>query len=157
MNIDFDTATKKLATSCTPSSLKVTQSVYKIPLVSSFTPDQALYIDPKGTYTMAGSLADSAGDCTNATNTINSQPPTIGTPTFSPATSGATSYTLNVTASASGTNTIASVSFTIGSKTISATDNGNGTYSATVTTMPTAGTDYATATDSASNSTTAKF
>ncbi len=169
-NVDFDSATKKLATTCTPSSLKVTQSVIKIPLISSVTPNQALYVDPKGTYTLAGSLADSAGDCTNATNTINAQPPNIGTPTYSQVTGvtgnaggtnettpGGSSYTVSVTASANGSNTISAVTFTIAGKTYQGVDSGAGTYTATVPTKPTAGTDYATATDSASNPASAKF
>lgn len=161
-NVEFDSATKKLATSCTPSSLKVTVSVIKIPLASSATPNQALYIDPKGTYTLAGSLTDSSQDCAAATNTINSQPPNIGTPTYSPVAgkpgdNGNSSYTVSVTASGNGSNTIASVTFTVGGKTYPGTDNGAGTYTATVPTQPTAGTDYATATDSSSTTATAKF
>ncbi len=164
-NVDFDSATKKLATTCTPSSLKVTQPVVKIPLASSVTPNQALYIDPKGTYTLAGSLMDSTQDCTDGTNTINAQPPTIGTPTYSAAagdtggtgSTGNSSYTVSVTASANGSNTIQNVTFTIDGKTYTGIDNGSGTYTATVPTKPTAGTDYATATDSSSHSTAAKF
>ena len=156
MNIDFDSATKKLATTCTPSSVKVSVSVIKLPLASSFTPNQALYIDPQGTYTLAGSLTDSTQDCTTA-----SAPPaqaiTLGTPT---ATLVAGSiYKIQVTASATSPNTIATVSFTIGSNTYNGTNDGAGNYIATVPAKPTTGTDFATATDSATppNQTTAKF
>lgn len=154
-NVDFNSATKKLAASCTPASLKVTVSVIKIPLASSVTPNQALYIDPKGTYVLAGSSTDSAADCTNATNTINAQAPNIGTPTFISGPGG--SYTVSVTASGNGSNTISSVTFTVDKISYPGTDSGSGTYTATVPTKPTAGTDYVTATDSASNPSTAKF
>lgn len=149
MNVDFDSATKKLATDCTPSGSKVSVSVIKLPLASSFTPNQALYIDPQGTYTLAGSLTDSSGDCANVTaaTAATSTPPTVGTPTYSAAT-----HTVSVTATASDPNTIASVVFTVNGHDYSGTAIGN-TYTAIVPSKPTAGSDYVTATDSASNAT----
>jgi len=146
-NVDFDSVTKKLATSCTPAGAKVTVPVIKIPLVSSATPNQALYIDPKGSYTLAGSIGDGSGDCTSAAS-ANSQP-NIGTPTFS-------NGTATVTASANGSNTIQSVTFTINNKQYTATGN-NGTYTASgITSTPTPN-DYATVVDSAGQSQQASF
>jgi len=154
-NVDFDSVTKKLATDCTPSGAKVTVSVIKIPLASSAAANQALYIDPNGTYTMAGSQSDAAGDCSSA-SAANLQP-TIGTPTYS-GTPG--NYTVSVTATASGSNTIANVSFTIGSTTYPGVLQSSNTYTAalphTVLAAPTSA-DYATATDSASTQATAHF
>lgn len=160
LNVDFDSATKKLATDCTPSGSKVSVSVIKLPLVSSVAPNQALYIDPKGTYTLAGSLTDSSADCTTDTTSAatSSQPITLGTPTATHISGNL--YKVQVTASATGGNTITSVTFNIGGTNYPGTAGGDGTtYTATGVPNPTTGTDYVTATDSASppNQATNKF
>jgi membrane peptidoglycan carboxypeptidase len=148
INTNFDSVTKKLATSCTPSDAVVTVSVIKIPLISSVAPNQALYVDPKGTYTLAGSLGDGAGDCSTASATNFA--PTITAPTYS-GTAG--NYTVSATATATGTNTIASVTFTIAGQPYTVTTPTAGVYTMslphTVVVPPSSTTDYATAIDSA--------
>ena len=141
-NVDFDSVTKKLATDCTPSGARTTTQVIKIPLVSSATANQALYIDPNGTYTMAGSMSDGDGDC-SAANAANA-PPTV---TVNPTTGGPGNYTLSATATASGANTITSVTFTISGVEHAGTSQGNGTYTY-VSLTKAKSTDSVTATDS---------
>lgn len=155
-NVNFDSVSKKLATSCTPSGAIVSAQVLKIPLVSSFTPNQALYIDPQGTYTLAGSLSDDSSDCTS-TSTTNSQAPTIASPTYS---GSAGSYVVSATATASGSNTVKSVTFSVGGQTYPGTLQSSNTYTATlpytVTTAPTTS-DYATVVDSTGQQQQANF
>jgi membrane peptidoglycan carboxypeptidase len=145
-SVNFDSITKKLATSCTPSDATVAVQVIKIPLVSSFTPNQALYIDPLGTYTLAGNLGDESTDCSTASST--SLAPTITAPTYS-GTIG--SYVVSATATAAGSNTIQTVTFNVGGKTYNGVSQGSGIYTATlpstVTTPPTTS-DFGTVTDS---------
>ncbi len=151
-NVDFDSVTKKLATACTPSGAKVTAQVIKIPLVSSATPNQALYIDPKGTYTLAGSIGDGAGDCSSAS--ASNLAPTISAPTY---TGNPGDYVLSATASAKGSNTVQSVTFTVGTQTYPGVSQGNGVYTATaVPTQPTTS-DFATVVDSAGQQQQANF
>jgi membrane peptidoglycan carboxypeptidase len=146
-NVNFDSVTKKLSTSCTPSGATVSEQVIKIPLVSSFTPDQALYIDPLGTYTLAGSEADGSSDCSNAS--ASNLAPTLTAPTYS-GTAG--SYVVSATATASGSNTVTSVTFSVGGKTYPGVSQSNNVYTAdlpsTVVVAPTTS-DFGTVVDSA--------
>jgi len=154
-NVDFDSVTKKLASECTPDSAKVKVSVIKLTLVSSVAANQALYIDPNGTYTLAGSQSDSASDCAS-TDAANQQP-TISKPTYS-GTSG--NYIVSIATTANGSNTINGVSFTIGGQSYQGVSQNNGTYTAnlphSVSIAPTS-TDYATITDSTLTQTKSNF
>lgn len=148
-SVDFNRFTKKLASDCTPNGAKISVQVIKIPLASSFTPNQALYIDPKNEYTLAGSTKDGSDDCNNTTSNLK---PTLSTPKF---TGSAGNYTVTVDATPAGSTTIQSVTFTIDGDTytgtVSSTNGTVTTYTATdVTTKPT-DTDYAVATDSDSH------
>jgi membrane peptidoglycan carboxypeptidase len=155
-DVDFDSVTKKLATDCTPSGAKVTVKVIKIPLASSFTPNQALYVDPNGIYTLAGSQSDGAGDCSHASST-NLGPVFTVPPAYS---GSATNYTVSTTVTANGSNTIQSVSFTVAGHTYTGVSQGNGVYSATLPTTVVLApntSDFATAVDSVGQQNQANF
>lgn len=142
-SVNFDSVTKKLASACTPTGAVVAVQVIKIPLVSSVAANQALFIDPQGTYTLAGSKSDGGDDCTNAGTATT--PPKVTTPTYSGLLLGP--FTVSTTATASGSNTITSVSFSVNGYTYPGTVSG-GAYTASVPVKPTSS-DSVTATDSA--------
>jgi membrane peptidoglycan carboxypeptidase len=155
-SVNFDSVSKKIATSCTPSGATVAEQVLEIPLISSATPNQALYIDPKGTYTLAGTLSDDTSDC-SSTSSTNSQAPSISAPTYS---GSAGSYVVSATATASGSNTVTSVTFSVGSTTYPGVLQSNNTYTASLpytVTIPPSTSDYATVVDSAGQQQQANF
>ncbi len=150
-NVDFNSITKKLATDCTPAGAKTTVQVIKIPLVSSASPNQALYIDPNGTFTLAGSISDGASDCSASSSNLQ---PTLGTPTYSGIPGN---YTVSVSASAAGSNSVQSVTFSVNGRTYNGVSQNNGTYTASGVNSKPNTSDYATVIDSSGQQQQANF
>ena len=155
IKVDFDSISKKLATSCTPDSTKVSVSVIKITLAAPHS-DKALYIDPTGVYGLRGGLPDGNGNYNddihhcNADGSPADSKPVVGAPTYS-------GGELQVTVTA-GTNPVTTVVFHIDGQDYTASLTSNNIYKTSGYSGPApASGDYVKATDAAGYTAQASF